>query len=196
MRKTRAGVFVLVGCAMLFASGCAKHQMVKTDEPIAPPASAAAETPVKAEPVKAQPVMEEKVKQAQIGESGTQTTNATDSNAQKLQASLEQVYFNFDSYTLSGEARATLVKNAQLLKNYPADNVRIAGNCDERGSDEYNLALGERRAKSAMQYLASMGVPSSRLSVVSYGKEKPAVSGHDEAAWAKNRRDDFVVVAK
>jgi peptidoglycan-associated lipoprotein len=72
--------------------------------------------------------------------------------------------------------------------------VQIEGNCDERGSDEYNLALGEKRAKSAMKYLETLGVPAERLSVISYGKEKPADPGHDEAAWAKNRRDEFVLI--
>ena len=195
MEKRRAGVSVLVGCAMLVAGGCAKHQMVRTDESVAPPV-AAVRPPVKAEPVKAEPVTGEKVKEAPIGESAMQNMNEPDANGRKLQAALERVYFNFDSFTLSGEARSTLVRDANLLKKYSAANVRIAGNCDERGSDEYNLALGERRAKSAMQYLSSLGIPSSRLTVVSYGKEKPAVNGHDEAAWAKNRRDDFAVVSK
>ena len=72
--------------------------------------------------------------------------------------------------------------------------VRIEGNCDERGSAEYNLALGERRAKAAQKYLVTMGVKPERLSVISYGKEKPAVQGSDESAWAKNRRDEFVIV--
>jgi peptidoglycan-associated lipoprotein len=72
--------------------------------------------------------------------------------------------------------------------------VQIQGNCDERGSDEYNLALGERRAKVAMDYLATLGVPAERLSIISYGKEKPVDPGHDEAAWAKNRRDDFAII--
>ena len=88
-----------------------------------------------------------------------------------------------------------LSKNAEiLLKGKPTVKIQIAGNCDERGSAEYNLALGERRAKSAQQYLITMGVAPDRLSIISYGKEKPAVEGHDEAAWAKNRRDEFTIM--
>jgi peptidoglycan-associated lipoprotein len=83
-----------------------------------------------------------------------------------------------------------------MIKKDSAAKVRIEGNCDERGSDEYNLALGEKRAKAAMEYLVTLGIPAERLSVISYGKEKPADPGHDEAAWAKNRRDEFVVLSK
>ena len=84
----------------------------------------------------------------------------------------------------------------EIIKKERADKVRIAGNCDERGSDEYNLALGEKRAKAAMEYLVTMGIPSERLSFISYGKEKPVDAGHNETAWTMNRRDDFTVVSK
>ncbi len=114
----------------------------------------------------------------------------------QLQAGLAKIFFNFDSSALSQEARETLVKNAELIKQSAGFKVRIEGNCDERGSDEYNLALGERRAQGAMKYLIAMGVPAERLSMISYGEEKPIDPGHDEAAWAKNRRDDFVVTGK
>ena len=77
------------------------------------------------------------------------------------------------------------------MKEVPEITARIEGNADERGTNEYNLALGERRAKTVQAYLISYGIAASRLSVISYGEEKPAVDGHDEAAWAKNRRDDF-----
>jgi len=88
-----------------------------------------------------------------------------------------------------------LYKNAELLlKVQPDAKVKIEGHCDERGSAEYNLALGERRAKSAMQYLVTLGVKADRVSIISYGKEKPAVDGHDDAAWAKNRRAEFVII--
>jgi peptidoglycan-associated lipoprotein len=107
----------------------------------------------------------------------------------------EKIYFDFDSYVLSQQARDVLSKNADLLKNKDTSlKIQIEGNCDERGSDEYNLALGEKRAKSAFNYLVTLGVPAERLSVISYGKEKPVDPGHDEAAWAKNRRDEFVVI--
>ena len=111
-----------------------------------------------------------------------------------MQAALEKIYFDFDSFVLSGQSRDSLSRDAKLLLKNGSAKVQIEGHCDERGSDEYNLALGEKRAKAAMNYLVTLGVPSSQLSFISYGKEKPADSGHDEAAWAKNRRDEFVVI--
>jgi peptidoglycan-associated lipoprotein len=82
------------------------------------------------------------------------------------------------------------------MKKNDSVNIQIAGHCDERGSDEYNLALGEKRAKAAMDYIVTLGIPASRLSTLSYGKEKPLDPGHDEAAWAKNRRDEFTIIVK
>ena len=192
MRKHAAGFLLVSGCLLLGAAGCSKQEMVKKDEGIAPAAALAAKPPVKTEVVKEQPVKKENVSQALMKESAVQTTG----RASQLQAALHKIYFDFDSYKLSDDARATLVKNSESMKKDAADKVRIEGNCDERGSDEYNLALGERRAKAAMEYLVTMGIPAERLTFISYGKEKPADTGHDEAAWAKNRRDDFTVVSK
>jgi peptidoglycan-associated lipoprotein len=99
------------------------------------------------------------------------------------------VYFDFDKYDLSPEARAQLEKQAGWLKQYANITVTVQGNCDERGTREYNLALGERRATSAKNYLVALGVDPNRIQTISYGKERPAVVGSDEAAWAQNRRD-------
>jgi peptidoglycan-associated lipoprotein len=107
---------------------------------------------------------------------------------------LERVHFDFDQFTLSPEARDTLAKNAAYLQANPDLKVRIEGHCDERGSDEYNLALGERRAKAAKDYLVSLGVAENRLDIISYGEEMPLDPGHNEEAWAKNRRDEFKAV--
>ncbi len=101
------------------------------------------------------------------------------------------IYFDFDSSNLSADARSGLQANASYMKSNPNVSVTIEGNCDERGSAEYNLALGKRRAEAAFKYMADLGVATSRMSTVSYGKERPAVEGHNELAWAKNRRDDF-----
>ena len=107
----------------------------------------------------------------------------------------ETVYFDFDKSDLRQDSRDVLSKNAEsILKSYPAAKIQIEGHCDERGSAEYNLALGERRAKSAQKYLTTLNVKAENLSIISYGKEKAAVNGNDEAAWAKNRRAEFVVV--
>ena len=109
-------------------------------------------------------------------------------------AGMEKIYFDFDQFTLSAEARDTLADNAKYLKMNGGVQVVIEGHCDERGSDEYNLALGESRAIAAKNYLVSLGVSAKRLSVISYGEEKPAVKGSNESAWAKNRRAEFKAV--
>lgn len=108
------------------------------------------------------------------------------------EAGLLTVYFDYNEATLREDARAALMRNAEFLKQNPDVRVEIQGNCDERGSAEYNLALGMRRAEAAKQYLSDMGVDISRLQAVSYGEENPVVRGSSEVAWSKNRRGDFV----
>ena len=105
----------------------------------------------------------------------------------------DRVFFGYDKYDLSSEARATIEKQAQWLKTYPHINISIEGHCDERGTREYNLALGEKRAAAERNYLISLGIEASRIQTISYGKERPAVTGSDEASWAQNRRDVVVV---
>jgi peptidoglycan-associated lipoprotein len=109
------------------------------------------------------------------------------------QAGTDTVFFDTDSYDVDAEDQATLSRQAQWLAKYPNASVTIEGHCDERGTREYNLALGERRANAAKNYLVSVGVPASRISVISYGKERPLATGSDEAAWAQNRRAVTVV---
>jgi peptidoglycan-associated lipoprotein len=106
----------------------------------------------------------------------------------------DRVFYGYDSATLSGEAQKTLERQAAWLKQYGSLNVTVEGHCDERGTREYNIALGERRASAAKKYLVSLGVPAKRISTISYGKERPAVVGSDESAWAQNRRAVTVVV--
>lgn len=101
------------------------------------------------------------------------------------------VYFAFDRYDLDDAARNLLRVKADILMQYPEISVKIEGNCDNRGTEEYNLALGERRAKAAYDYLVMLGVDPAQLSMVSYGKLYPAVEGNNEEAWSKNRRDEF-----
>jgi len=104
---------------------------------------------------------------------------------------VQDVFFDFDKYSLTAEARAKLQADAKLLKEHPDVKVVIEGHCDERGTVEYNLALGQRRADSAYDYLVDLGVSPTQLSTISYGKEKPFALGHDDAAWALNRRAHF-----
>jgi peptidoglycan-associated lipoprotein len=106
---------------------------------------------------------------------------------------LADIRFNYDEATLSDEARATLDKHAQWIQAHPGLRIRVEGHCDERGTVEYNLALGDKRAQAARDYLVSRGVPAGRLTAVSYGKERPIVPGHDEASFARNRRAHFAV---
>jgi peptidoglycan-associated lipoprotein len=108
---------------------------------------------------------------------------------------LKPVFFDYDSAELSPAAKSALDENAGVLKKYGTWMLTIEGHCDERGTPEYNLALGERRAVAALTYLVALGVAADRLRTVSYGKEFPFDAGHDEAAWAKNRRAHFVITA-
>lgn len=109
------------------------------------------------------------------------------------QSGTDTIYFGTDGYDVDAEDQATLTRQAQWLAKYPNVSVTIEGHCDERGTREYNLALGERRANAAKNFLVSAGVSASRLSVISYGKERPVATGSDEASWAQNRRAVTVV---
>jgi peptidoglycan-associated lipoprotein len=108
----------------------------------------------------------------------------------------QPVFFLLDSFEIEGPAQQALTTNAEILKKYPSWVITIEGHCDERGTAEYNLALGEKRALAARAYLLSLGIPADRLRTVSYGKEFPFDPGHDEAAWSKNRRAHFVVTSR
>jgi peptidoglycan-associated lipoprotein len=109
---------------------------------------------------------------------------------------LGMIYFDFDKYALRAEDREILKKHAEWLKANPGYDLSIQGFCDERGTDQYNMALGQRRADSAMKYLVSLGVDPKRLTTVSFGKEKPLDPAHNEDAWAKNRRCEFIAKGK
>jgi peptidoglycan-associated lipoprotein len=106
---------------------------------------------------------------------------------------MRTIYFDFDDFSLSGESKNQLKHNASILSSKGDSRVEIQGNCDERGTAEYNLALGKKRAEAARQYLLDLGVAGSRITTVSFGEENPAVPGSGESAWAMNRRDDFVL---
>ena len=103
-------------------------------------------------------------------------------------ASVFRVFFDFDKYNVRPDAQETLKKQAAWLQKFPATIVSIEGHCDERGTREYNLALGERRANAVKDYLSALGIARTRMKTISYGKERPVALGHDEAAWSQNRR--------
>lgn len=192
MKRTIIRLMPVLFAGMFVYGGCARQEVVKKDEPLAAPVAKAAETT----PTPDSPVVATGAKSPQPGSGGqkeSQQASAPVTTAD-LQKALERIYFDVDSATLSGTARQALTKNFEALKQEPLAKVRIEGHCDERGADEYNLALGERRARAAARYLTTLGISAERLSTVSYGKEKPADPGHDEAAWGRNRRDEFVIV--
>lgn len=157
----------------LFAFGCAKKSTPVQTTP-APPATtpAPSTTPGTTTPTPSAPAPGSETPGAQLSDLAT-------------------VYFALDSSALDEAAQAVLDRNAKLLRDNAAWTVTVAGHCDERGTVEYNQALGERRAIAVRDYLVAAGVPESRLRTVSYGKEMPAVDGHDESAWSKNRRAEF-----
>lgn len=170
----------LILVALFFVTGCVcQPQVVKPTEEAKPVPSA--EKVEKEEPA-AKP---SEVKEAEVKEIVPEKAEAP---------LLEDIYFAFDDYSLTDAAKATLEKNATWMKNNPNTKVRIEGHCDERGTNEYNMALGERRANSAKKYLIKLGIKEEQLSTVSYGEEKPFCTEHNEECWAKNRRAHFIVI--
>jgi len=125
---------------------------------------------------------------------GVGSRNIVPGSQQDLEASAgDRIFFSFDRSDISPEAREILTRQADWLRRYPNVTVTIEGHCDERGTREYNLALGERRAQAAKNVLVALGIPASRISTISYGKERPAVVGSTEDAYAQNRRAVTVV---
>jgi peptidoglycan-associated lipoprotein len=166
----------------------------------APPA----ETPVTAAPsfesTPAKPA--EKVeettgfKESQPESEGVKESSSSLVEKLNAQGILKRIHFDFDKYDLRQDAIRTLGDDASVMKQYTQFKVRIEGHCDERGTVEYNLALGEKRARAARDYLVSLGTPAHKLSIISYGKERPIDPGHNEEAWGANRRDEFVFLAE
>jgi peptidoglycan-associated lipoprotein len=108
----------------------------------------------------------------------------------------EKIFFDFNRSDIKPEYREVLARKADVMNEFPELTIRIEGHCDERGTVEYNLALGERRAKATMNYLVGQGVQANRITIISYGKERPTCTEHSEACWAKNRRSHFLVKAR
>jgi peptidoglycan-associated lipoprotein len=133
--------------------------------------------------------------QANAGEKSFEELPSGLADKLNAQGILKEVLFDFDSADLGGEAKTILNDNAAQIRQHAPLAVRIEGHCDERGTTEYNLALGDRRARAARDYIVSLGIPANRLRTISYGKERPVDPGHTEAAWAQNRRAEFVFIA-
>jgi len=175
MRKISKVVVVVGICLALIAFlGCAQKAAVK-DEGVGEQKAMAQSPAAQAKQPEAK--MEEQKKPAEMA-AGYELSN---------------IYFDFDKSLIKTDAKDVLKKHAAWLKANNAVNITVAGNCDERGTAEYNLALGQRRANAAAKYLVDLGVAKKRIKTVSYGKEKPVDPSHTEEAWAKNRRDEFVI---
>ncbi len=135
----------------------------------------------------------EEIKEGVIGEEGIRIPAEASISEGRTSAPFLPVYFDYDSYVIRPDMIERMEHNAKVLLDNPGIRVEIQGNCDERGTNEYNLALGEKRAKAAKDYLVTLGVDPARITTVSLGEEKPLDPGHNEEAWAKNRRDDFII---
>lgn len=190
--STTSAVAMLMLCALTIAACGGKKPPVARPAP--PPPSSGGTTSSSRPPAPPEPVNEpvvvppEPLRDDRIASSSLDDLNRN--------SPLKPAYYDYDSSELSAEAQKALTENAAVLKQYPGWTVTIEGHCDERGTAEYNLALGERRAVAAHAYLVSLGVAADRLRTVSYGKEFPFDPGHAEPAYAKNRRAHFVITAK
>src|ERR1700687_5688944 len=190
-RKAALFAFLILAVATL---GCGKKKppVARPAPPPPPPAVAAAVPP--RPPAPPQPVAEPTVVPPEpVREDAIASASLDDLNRN---SPFKALFFEFDSSEVNAAGQAVLDANAAILKRYPGWTVTIEGHCDERGTAEYNLALGERRAVAARAYLVSLGLSADRLRTVSYGKEFPFDPGHDEPAFAKNRRAHFVITAK
>jgi len=189
IRPTIAWTALTVTLMTVCACGGKKAPVAR---PAPPPPSTASTTPLPPSPP--QPVNEPTVVPPEpVTSDAISSASLDDLNRN---SPLKPVFFPLDSSEIDPAGKAVLDENAGLLKKYPSWTVTIEGHCDERGTAEYNLALGERRAIAARAYLVSLGISADRLRTVSYGKEFPFDPGHDEAAWTKNRRAHFVITAK
>ena len=169
MTRMRAASILLPILAVVVLSGCGKKEVAESAPPPPPPTAAPAETP----PPPPAPAPEPEP-------------------SRTVQEQLQDVYFDYDSSNLTDAARGTLDANGKVLNDNATANITIEGHCDERGTVEYNLALGDRRAAAARDYLVRYGVSSGRIQTISYGEERPFSTGSDESAWSQNRRAHFV----
>ena len=192
MRFSTAASSVLLSlvCLAILAGGCGREQAPVVQPTPPPPEEVEAPPPPApprpvAEPVTVppEPVVEDVFAARSLEELNRESP-------------LAPVFFAFDSSAIDAPAQAVLDANVEVLKQYPAWAITIEGHCDERGTAEYNLALGERRALAARDYVVSLGISESRLRIVSYGKEFPFDPGHTDEAWARNRRAHFVITER
>ena len=213
VRKSLSVMILILCCLALILAGCPKKTVMK-EEPSVTKADAVAAAAAAAERERAAKQEAEqralKEKELKAGEEAAKKAAAEKDFDKSLVAKkypgiegevlesklLKDIYFDFDKYDIRPQDASVLKENAALLMKYPNVKIQIEGHCDERGTIEYNLALGERRANNCKNYLISLGIPGNRISAISYGKERPVDPGHNEEAWAKNRRAHTVILSK
>ncbi|MCP3955501.1 MAG: peptidoglycan-associated lipoprotein Pal [Desulfobacterales bacterium] len=179
---------LLVIPGLLFTASCAKKTVKSTDTSTS---TAAEEQSKQADEAAVQ--AREQQAAAEAAAQMAEDTAQRDMLLLKNMFESESIYYDFDSAALSPVAQGILSGKADYLRDNPGTQVIVEGHCDERGTPEYNLALGDRRAESAKSFLINLGIDASRFTTVSYGEESPVDTGHDEEAWAKNRRAKFLV---
>jgi peptidoglycan-associated lipoprotein len=166
-------------------------------KPALTPEAAKAEADAKAKAeVDAKVKAEAEAKERAAAEAKAKADAVEKERAAAASAGLKPIYFDFDKSFIRDDAKPVMKKNAEWLKANPKVKIRIEGNCDERGTKEYNQALGQRRATSAKKYLTDLGISAKRISLISYGKEKPSCNESNETCWQQNRRDDLVAVTE
>jgi peptidoglycan-associated lipoprotein len=185
MKRLTLIVAFIAGLAVFF--GCAQRKTTQAPEQPVAQAPAASTEGTQKTVSPAASVTEKQLPKAQQAE--------TQSSDRELAAKVRDINFDFDQYDIKDDAKPALKELAALLTKENSAKVIVEGYCDERGTDEYNLALGERRANAAKAYLTSLGIPSARIQTISYGEEKPLCSENTEECWVKNRRDHFVLTA-
>jgi peptidoglycan-associated lipoprotein len=189
--KTSRGLFLLSAASLiLFAAGCTKKHVSQTT-PSAPTSTPATEQPRTTATQPSRPA-EQPRQEATNTPRSTTPDAATKRRIDQLLARIEDAYFDYNQHTLRPDAMKALQADSTELRDiivqYPNYKLTIEGHADERGSEEYNLALGDARAKAAKKYLSEVGIPEAQLAVVSYGKDKPICEDHNESCWQKNRR--------
>ncbi|MBM4339518.1 MAG: peptidoglycan-associated lipoprotein Pal [Deltaproteobacteria bacterium] len=206
-RKSYIVSIIFILCMGLILMGCPKKTVVKDEPSTKEAARVEAERKAKEEKEReARRIAEEKAKEeSRLREEATKRELERSLQAKTTpgvegvvyeSSLLKSVHFDFDKYDIRPADAEILKANSAFLKKYPNVKIQIEGHCDERGTNEYNLALGERRANSTKKYLNSLGIAADRISTISYGEEKPLDPAHNEDAWAKNRRANFLITAK
>ena len=195
------GIMTVIFCiSMMLMTGCAKKAVSKDEGLVAgEKKAAAAQSEAAAKKEAARTLAAEQAaaqRKEDVKELALKRDAAAAATAEKEQTAFEDIYFAFDKSTIESEAREILKRLASLLDSNKNYSLVIEGHCDERGTVEYNLALGQRRADAAMKYLVDLGLDKESIKTITYGKERPLETGHDEEAWAKNRRAHFLTTLK